>query len=207
MIIYGMALFGMGLWWSVSFGDAAANPNKYVEDLISGRISMSKAGQLILVQIVAGSLVLTYTRYLWGIGWSTAHQHESLQKSCDADLQVTVKNGAIIEGVLTFVDRVNALTLEQMDWPQSTITSSLLSTFLVISGLHLTGGYFNPVLASSLKFQCRGNGTMEFIIVYWVGSIAGSVIALAFHRMLGIKKILEVTNMKSYFRTETKKLL
>lgn len=206
-LMYGIGLFCMCLWWCMSFRDAAANPNKYVEDLIIGRISMPKAGRIILAQLIAGSLVYTFMRYLWAFGWSAAHLHHSSQTRCEADLQVTAKKGAIIEGVITFIDRVNALTLEEMDWSHSTITSSLLSTFLVISALHSTGGYFNPVLASSLKFGCQGQSIMEFIIVYWIGSTIGSIIALAFHRTLGIKAILKFINTKRYLLTTNKKSL
>jgi aquaporin related protein len=38
-----------------------------------------------------------------------------------------------------------------------------------------SGGYFNPVLATSLKLNCPGNTLSEHFIVYWLGSIAGSV--------------------------------
>ena len=59
VIMYGLGLFAMCLWWCQSFGEAAANPNKYVEDVICGHLSPSNAGRLILVELVAGSLVFS----------------------------------------------------------------------------------------------------------------------------------------------------
>jgi len=43
------------------------------------------------------------------------------------------------------------------------------------SACDYSGGYFNPVLATSLKLNCPGNTLSEHFIVYWFGSIAGSV--------------------------------
>jgi len=37
------------------------------------------------------------------------------------------------------------------------------------------GGYFNPVLATSLNLNCPGNALMEHFVVYCIGSIAGSI--------------------------------
>lgn len=56
-IIFGICLFCMCLWWCFSFGQASANPNKYIEDLICGYINIAEAGKIILVELVAGSLV------------------------------------------------------------------------------------------------------------------------------------------------------
>ncbi len=44
-----------------------------------------------------------------------------------------------------------------------------------ITACDYSGGYFNPVLATSLKLNCPGNTLMEHFVVYWVGSIVGSV--------------------------------
>ena len=38
-----------------------------------------------------------------------------------------------------------------------------------------SGGYFNPVLATGLKFGCKGHTNIEHGIVYWIGSSLGAV--------------------------------
>lgn len=41
-----------------------------------------------------------------------------------------------------------------------------------------SGGYFNPALATSLKYGCLGTSVMEHVIVYWVGACAGSIASI-----------------------------
>lgn len=40
-----------------------------------------------------------------------------------------------------------------------------------------TGGFFNPILASSLMIGCEGNTYWEHFQVYWIGSLLGSFLA------------------------------
>lgn len=45
-----------------------------------------------------------------------------------------------------------------------------------------TGGYYNPALATALKYGCEGNTLKEHVLVYWVGACMGSVIfVLIYH--------------------------
>ncbi|GAB6027536.1 hypothetical protein CHUAL_001784 [Chamberlinius hualienensis] len=196
-VTFSIILFLLCLWWCWSFGDAAANPNKYIEDGIRGHLEWAHVGLLVFTELFAAMFVMTYMRHLWAIGWSHEHESKSSEKDCHADLQVSVFKGAIVEGVITFIDRLNALTLEEIDWPHSTLTCAFLSTFLVVSALHSSGGYFNPALATSLKMGCDGHSILEFIMVYWVGSVIGSLIALTFHKTVGVKKLVELAHVKN----------
>ena len=40
-----------------------------------------------------------------------------------------------------------------------------------------SGGFFNPILASALVLNCKGDNLTEHFVVYWLGSIFGSIIA------------------------------
>ena len=44
-----------------------------------------------------------------------------------------------------------------------------------VAAFSTSGGYFNPVLATGLKFGCKGHTNMEHGIVYWIGSSLGAV--------------------------------
>jgi aquaporin related protein len=50
-----------------------------------------------------------------------------------------------------------------------------VATSLVCAAFSTSGGYLNPVLATSLKFGCRGHTPMEHFVVYWIGSSLGSL--------------------------------
>lgn len=39
--------------------------------------------------------------------------------------------------------------------------------------MSLTGGFLNPILASTLQFNCAGNAVWEHVLVYWLGPVVG----------------------------------
>uniref|UniRef100_A0A4D5RB59 Aquaporin n=1 Tax=Scolopendra viridis TaxID=118503 RepID=A0A4D5RB59_SCOVI len=177
-IPFGIALFIMCLWWCYIWGDAAVNPNKHLEDYIKGEASVLQAGLRILFEMVAGIYTFWFIHYMWSFGLSVEHKYKSREKICDADLQVSPMKGALVEGILTFIDRFNALVAGDIAPLQSVVYSAGLSTGLVLAGLNYSGGYFNPVLATSLKYGCRGHNVLEFFLVYWIGSVTGCLVAL-----------------------------
>jgi hypothetical protein len=52
-----------------------------------------------------------------------------------------------------------------------TAIDSFVATSMVILAFDTSGGYLNPVLATALKFGCRGHTPVEHFIVYWLGEI------------------------------------
>ena len=67
------------------------------------------------------------------------------------------------------------------NWNRKILTGSNLNNLNIskmnYAACDYSGGYFNPVLATSLKLNCRGNTFAEHFVVYWIGSIAGSVVS------------------------------
>ena len=45
-------------------------------------------------------------------------------------------------------------------------------------GFNYSGGYYNPVLATGLKWGCRGHSHMEFGIVYWLAASIGAIASI-----------------------------
>ena len=56
-------------------------------------------------------------------------------------------------------------------------------------------GYYNPVLATGLKFGCRGHSHFEHFIVYWIGASLGALASIFAYpplkNALGVKKLKE----------------
>lgn len=53
-----------------------------------------------------------------------------------------------------------------------------------------SGGYFNPVLATALKWGCTGHTNIEHIIVYWIGACAGAVLSVPVFKMSSVRALL-----------------
>ena len=115
--------------------------------------------------------------------------------------------GAIVEGIATLLCRLASKTLTEKNPKYTTVLDSFIGTSLVVAGKefkrlillrhhHVTwliivlislfyfeafnysGGYFNPVLSTSLKWGCSGNTDVEHIIVYWIGACSGALLSV-----------------------------
>lgn len=53
-----------------------------------------------------------------------------------------------------------------------------------------SGGYFNPVLATALKWGCSGHTNIEHIIVYWMGACAGALASGPVFKLAPVRAIL-----------------
>lgn len=113
----------------------------------------------------------------------------------------------MVEGIATLLCRLASKTLSEKNPKYTTILDSFVGTSLVVAGKELkrvislrhhhitwvvivlisffyfeafnySGGYFNPVLSTSLKWGCSGNTDIEHIIVYWIGSCSGALLSV-----------------------------
>lgn len=66
---------------------------------------------------------------------------------------------------------------------------------LIFSAFHFSGGYFNPALATSLKYGCKGNNALEHMVVYWLGATTGAIASVFIYRTQPIQKIIR-TNIR-----------
>ena len=60
----------------------------------------------------------------------------------------------------------------------------------------LTGGMFNPLLASILISGCKGHALLDHILIYWIGSTLGAVFAYKLYPVLKSKIYPVETNKK-----------
>ena len=72
--------------------------------------------------------------------------------------------------------------------------TSLITFFLSLhhSAFDYSGGYYNPVLATGLKYGCKGHSTLELVLVYWVGASLGAIASVYLYPVLkngGIKSV------------------
>ena len=55
---------------------------------------------------------------------------------------------------------------------------SAVITATVIAVLDISGGMFNPLLATILVGGCKGHAWYEHVLVYWVGAISGAAVGM-----------------------------
>lgn len=60
----------------------------------------------------------------------------------------------------------------------------------MFSAFNYSGGYFNPVLATALKWGCSGHTNLEHIIVYWIGACVGALASVPLFRNRTVHQLL-----------------
>ncbi|CAH2092648.1 unnamed protein product [Euphydryas editha] len=189
---YAIFLFALTIWWSLNWGDATACPYTHIEDVIEGRGDIRKALLKIWAELTGGLLVFRYVQMYWTLEISETHKNKAYE-DCTADLQVPVLYGAIVEGIATCMCRLASRSLSDINPKFATAIDSFIGTSLVVAAFDYSGGYFNPVLATSLKAGCEGHTLMEHAVVYWLGACAGSILSVYLYKLPVIQKYVRGT--------------
>lgn len=182
---YGVVLFILTIWWSLNWGDASACPYTHLEDVAERRSNLLIALFKIGAELIGGYIIINYIQLLWSLEIATVHvgQAKTVYK-CQADLQVSVLLGMLVEGVATFLCRFMSRVFSEKLSKLSMILDAAFGTLLVVAAFSYSGGYFNPALAGSLKYGCTGHSVTEHLMVYWLSPTIGSLLSVfAFHRM------------------------
>lgn len=172
--VYTLALLACCVWWCRAFGDAEACPCGPVEDMLFG-IGPGDYRARLLGQVLGGLFTALYIKFVWS--WHLLPEHETMDTAeCQTSLTVSPSRGALIEGAITCVSRFVAMRSVYWTDNVSTAINSLTTVILVLAALTTTGGYFNPIMASSLMLGCAGSSTTEHFLVYWIGALMGGFI-------------------------------
>jgi hypothetical protein len=105
-------------------------------------------------------------------------------------LQVPVLYGALVELVATFICRVSSRTIGELGPKHGAALDSFIGTSLVVLGFNYSGGYYNPLLATGLKFGCLGHTLPQFFVVYWLAATLGSAASSYFFRLPAVHNVL-----------------
>uniref|UniRef100_A0A1L8DF20 Aquaporin n=1 Tax=Nyssomyia neivai TaxID=330878 RepID=A0A1L8DF20_9DIPT len=186
---YAIFLFLLTIWWSQVWGDASACPYTHMEDMVEGKTSPRNVALKTWAQLMGGCCVFRFVQVLWWLELASTHEGRAFAE-CTADLQVNPYLGAIIEGIATLLCRLASKSLGELGPKHATLIDSFIGTSLVVAAFNLSGGYFNPVLATALKWGCSGHTNIEHIIVYWIGACAGAVLSVPLFKLPTIHSIL-----------------
>lgn len=193
-IAYGLALCLLTYLWIESFGDAHTTPAYIIEDLViyeGNKLLKSSLPYARLVgQMIAMPLAWRFASIYWRYHFLEEHSKILMIERCQSSLTVTTVLGFLIECICSLICRL--LELVSQNWVKnrtmrernSTIICSLVSTILVVLALETSGGYFNPILAGTLEFGCKGISLWQHVIVFWLGPMIGHVAARMIHNGL-----------------------
>nr|XP_021195618.2 aquaporin-11 isoform X2 [Helicoverpa armigera] len=191
---YAIFLFALTIWWSLNWGDATACPYTHIEDVIEGKGDIRKAFLKTWAELTGGILVFKYVQMYWALEISDTHKDKAFE-DCKADLQVPVIYGAVVEGIATCLCRLASKSLGDLNPRFATAIDSFIGTSLVVAAFDYSGGYFNPVLATSLKAGCEGHTLLEHAVVYWIGACAGSILSVYLYKLPAIQKYVRGTSV------------
>lgn len=193
---YAIFLFALTIWWSLNWGEATACPYTHLEDIIEGKGDVRKALLKTWAELAGGLLVFKYVQMYWALEISETHKDKAFE-DCKTDLQVPVLYGAVVEGIATCLCRLASKSLGDLNPRFATAIDSFIGTSLVVAAFDYSGGYFNPVLATSLKAGCDGHTLLEHAVVYWIGACAGSVLSVYVYKLPAIQKYLAPSNTEA----------
>eukprot|EP00093_Oithona_nana_P006732 06732.XXX_105051_103143_1 [CDS] Oithona nana genome sequencing. len=198
VLAYSVFLFALTIWWGQVWGDATACPYFHFESLYEGSMQALEVAVRTIAATFGGVAVFKYIQVLWALEIAETHAgraHSAAFDHCSADLQVPVLYGAIIEGVATLLCRLTSKYLGDLEPRYAAAIDSFVATSLVVAAFDYSGGYYNPVLATGLKFGCRGHSHFEHFIVYWIGASLGALASIFAYpplkNSLGVKKLKE----------------
>jgi len=203
--VYSVYLFALTIWFGQAWDrgvegeDAAACPYLHFERVVEKTMTPLEVAVRTVGATIGGIAVFKYVQFLWTLEMAETHigrSHGHAFEKCSADLQVTVLTGAVIEGVATLLCRLTSKYLSDLAPKYGAAIDSFVGTSLVVAAFDLSGGYYNPVLATGLKMGCKGHTNIEFLIVYWIGASLGAIASIFVYPLLknalGIKTNEEI---------------
>nr|CAD7398792.1 unnamed protein product [Timema cristinae] len=138
---------------------------------------------------------MLYVQLLWSLELVETHEGRAFGE-CSTDLQIPVPFGALVEGIATCLCRVASKALSDLEPRFGTAIDSFIGTALVVAAFNYSGGYFNPVLATSLKYGCHGNTIIEHIVVYWIGACCGAIASVFVYELPVVQNLVFPNRIK-----------
>jgi len=183
--LYSGFLWLVLVWQALSWGDASANPYSHLLRWKAGlqtfsqtiiRICAGAGGALASLLVLAPVWMLELSHFHQGRAESSATGH------CGDDVKVSLTVGLIVELLGTLFCFLSGSILSDVPKLREhpllvTLLDQAVGTALVIAAFDLTGGYFNPALATGIKLGCGQGGHLQHLAVYWVGPCIGALMA------------------------------
>ncbi|XP_045582521.2 aquaporin-11 [Procambarus clarkii] len=190
MPAYSVYLFLIILCRDRTWGSSVtACPYSLLEEYVEVGANPLHVALKVVAQLAGGLASIKWAKHLWMT--EVAEAQGSLRvDDCLAALQVPVAVGFLLESLLTCSCRLFSRALGEVKPKFASAIDSFFATCMVLVAFNYSGGYFNPVLATSMKWSCRGHTNTEHIIVYWAGSTMGAMLSVRLWSLVTVKRAL-----------------
>ncbi|XP_006893558.1 PREDICTED: aquaporin-12B [Elephantulus edwardii] len=176
-------LFLLCLGHGVSLDRTWANPTVALQDLLLVEVSLPSTLLRLVAQALGMAAACILTQLCWSWELSSLHLFQKLLASeCSSTLRTSVPHGALVEGACALCFHLTLLRFRSSPPVHRVPAIALLLTVLGYIAGPFTSAFFNPTLASVITFSCSGNTLLEYIQVYWLGPLAGMVLAVLLHQ-------------------------
>ncbi|TRY69563.1 hypothetical protein TCAL_08896 [Tigriopus californicus] len=194
----GVILENYGVWvWSVGLyllafyqcsrwqGFTMPTPLLHFLDSITGHATWKEAAMRTLVLLASGWMTYQYISAVWRLELSTFHsQRPEKVAACSIPWkELETYKCFLAEVIGSFVLGIGPQlvsdnpTLSNNDPVVTAGINAALVTVTVVAVLDISGGMFNPMLASILLGGCTGHSWIQHILVYWIGAALGTLAA------------------------------
>lgn len=205
-LAYGVTLFILSYVWIEAFGDAHTTPGYLTEEFFLDKGSeLLKTGDTyarFIGQTLAMPLAWRFAALYWRYHLLSEHSSMLEMENCRSSLTTSSWNGFMIEFTCCFISRLAELCghklLERKYLSQRVVSGlcSFICSSLVVLTLELSGGYFNPILAASLEYGCKGIKWHQHALVFWLGPLSGHVLARALFKCYGGERLQKVGSIQ-----------
>ncbi|XP_066475082.1 aquaporin-12-like [Tiliqua scincoides] len=169
------------LFWvhGVSFDGTAANPIVSLQEFLALDSSFGVTVAKVLAQFMGMQVACAFTKHYWSWELTDFHLIQNLMiQNCNSSLNTSVSHGIFVEAICSFFFQLVILRFQTSYPMYRSPIIAVTVTMMAYAATPFTGAFFNPALASAVTFPCSGNSLLEYMQVYWLGPIAGMLIAL-----------------------------
>ncbi|XP_036374118.1 aquaporin 12 [Megalops cyprinoides] len=130
-------------------------------------------------QFLGTFLARLMATYYWSLELTDMHMIKNMMmRECSPALRVGVLQGVFTEGVCALTFHLLYLNLQRKAALLRVPFVAATLAFLSYAASGYTSGFINPSLAYALTFHCPGYTLFQYMTVYWLGPLAGMILAL-----------------------------
>ncbi|KFP83767.1 PREDICTED: aquaporin-12-like [Apaloderma vittatum] len=166
-----------------SFDGASANPTISLQEFLLLESNLAATAAKLLAQCVGMAMAWVVTKIYWS--WQLTHFHliqNLIASECSSSIHTSLHHAAFVEGTCSFLFHLVLLKLQQSNLMYQIPVLAATVTFLTYAAGPFTGAFFNPALATAATFHCSGSSFWDYVQVYWLGPLAGMLIALLLYQ-------------------------
>lgn len=161
--------------------DGAGNPIDVWIGFLNRKIPLWKCIIKSALQMIAGFSAYHLGMLVISVEFSPVYvekMKEYYSEFCESDLNVPVYLGFLIEFVAVIYDTWFSLQLLLKNRFLDMLIKVINGGLLVVAGVHLTGMYIHPAMATGHTWGCGTTPKSAHILIYWVGPFVGAWLAL-----------------------------